>query len=489
MSLPRPRTLLIILCALAAGAVLRVWFIHAFPQIQGDTLLYGDIARNWLTHGVYGRTIFPPGAPARIAPTLVRLPGYPALLALCFRAFGQQNYVAVLYLQCVIDLASCLLLAAFVRRVCGPRAAMAALWLAALCPFTANYVAMPLTETPSIFCVAFGLYAFAGLMARPRWGWMLALAFAWSYAALLRPDGALLAVAFCPAIVFYGRSVYGWQRSVRLALICGVLSLLPFVPWTVRNWRTFHVFQPLAPRSATDPGEPTDYGFQRWTKTWLADFASTYEIYWNVPGDAIDPQLLPARAFDLPGDAQTRKLIAQYNQDDRLTPQLDDAFATLAERRIQAHPLRYYVTLPLLRLADMWFRPRVEMLDIELRWWQYRQHYAETRLAYAYGALNLLYMLAALLGAFCWPRLRAPMVLYIVLRCLLLLTIEAPEPRYTLQFFPIVIAFAAALVARLRTSPTEAFPSVSRPTSPYGVGHRIGRSGGHGSQSRRDERT
>ena len=125
-------------------------------------------------------------------------PDTPAFLALCFAAFGKQNYSAVLYLQMVIDLVTCLLIAGFVRRLCGHRAAMLALWLAALCPFTANYVAMPLTETLSIFCVALGLYAFAAVLARPHWGWMLALAFAWSYAALLRPDGALLAVAFFP---------------------------------------------------------------------------------------------------------------------------------------------------------------------------------------------------------------------------------------------------------------------------------------------------
>jgi hypothetical protein len=40
------RTMLSILCALVAGTALRLWFIHAFPQIQGDTLLYADIARN-----------------------------------------------------------------------------------------------------------------------------------------------------------------------------------------------------------------------------------------------------------------------------------------------------------------------------------------------------------------------------------------------------------------------------------------------------------
>ena len=436
----RMRSLLSILFALAAGAALRLWFIHAFPQIQGDSLLYADIARNWLTHGIYGRS----ADHGAIAPTLMRLPGYPAFLAVCFAAFGLQNYYAVLYLQLVIDLASCLLIAGFVRAVCGDRAAMVALWLAALCPFTANYVAMPLAETLSIFCVALGLYAFARVLESPRWRWMLALAFAWSYAALLRPDGALLAVAFFPALLFYRRN------KIRIALLCGLMSVLPFVAWTARNAHTFHIFQPLAPRSAADPGEPLATGFERWTRTWLVDFASTYEIYWNVPGDDLDIRLLPARAID----PETAGLIARYNKGDDLTPALDAEFAALAAERIRAHPFHYYVTLPLLRLADMWFRPRVEMLNIELRWWQYRLHHVETRISYAYGALNLAYLVAALIGVFYWARydrLRyaTPMVAYVLFRSMLLLTLDAPEPRYTLQCFPIVIAFAAAALQGL----------------------------------------
>jgi Dolichyl-phosphate-mannose-protein mannosyltransferase len=446
----RSRTLLSILLALAAGTALRLWFIHAFPQIQGDSLLYADIARNWLTQGIYGRSLVPANGMPTIVPTLVRLPGYPAFLALSFAAFGKQNYSAVLYLQVVIDLATCLLIAGFVRRICGPRVAMAALWLAVLCPFTANYVAMPLTETLSIFCVALGLYAFASVLARPNWWGMLALALAWSYGALLRPDGALLAVVFFPALLFYGSKSFGFGRSLRIALSCGLLSVLPFAPWTWRNWRTFHVFQPLAPRSATDPGEPKALGFQLWTKTWMADFASTYEIYWNVPGDDIDIHALPARAFDSPPDpGETLGLIAQYNAGDQLTPGIDAHFARLARERIRARPVRYYVTLPLLRLADMWLRPRVEMLNIELRWWQYRLHHAETRIAQAYGAFNLFFLVAAVVGAFYWPRYGAVMVAYAVVRSILLLTLEAPEPRYTLECFPIVIAFASLALSRI----------------------------------------
>jgi hypothetical protein len=266
------------LLVLAAGAALRLWLIHAHPQIQGDSLVYGDIATNWLTHGTYGHSVGHPSGITTVEPTLVRLPGYPAFLALSFALFGVANYQAVLYLQALIDLVTCLLISGLAGRICGPRASQIALLLAALCPFTATYVASPLTETLSIFCVALGFRALAEVLERPRLQWTAALIFSWSFATLLRPDGALLAVVLWTALIVYGRTSLGWRRSLRLALASGVLSLLPFVAWTARNGRTFHVFQPLAPRYANDPGEFGSPGYVRWIRTLTADFTTTNEI-------------------------------------------------------------------------------------------------------------------------------------------------------------------------------------------------------------------
>jgi hypothetical protein len=425
--------------ALAVGAALRLWFIHAYPGVEGDPLVYGDIAKNWMLHGIYGRTV-----DGHIVPTLIRLPGYPLFLILCFRVFGAEHYNAVMYLQVGIDLATCLLIAGLARRTWSLRAGAWALWLAVLCPFTANYTATPLTETLELFSIALAFYAFERFLAAPRGSWALTLAFAWSYAAILRPDGALLAVALCPALVVYGARRWGAPQMVRWALVCGVLSILPFIPWTLRNARTFHVFEPLAPRYASDPGEDTDPGFQRWTRTVCVDFACTSDVYWNADNDIIALTSLPSRAFDSAQQFdQTRDLLDACNRNTTITPALDARFAALAAQRIHDHPFRYYVALPLARLADMAFRPRTEMLWIELRWWQYSRHHAETEFALGYAALNLAYFAAAFIGFLKRPRLAGAIVAFILLRCALLLTLEAPEQRYTLEFFPPLIALAA----------------------------------------------
>jgi Dolichyl-phosphate-mannose-protein mannosyltransferase len=447
---------MLIAVALVAGACLRLWFIHAYPQLNGDGLIYGDIAKNWLLHGVYGRTIFAPDG-SRIAPTLIRLPGYPLFLALCFRVFGMEHYVAVLRLQAAIDLGACLVVAATARRIFSERTALFALFLGALCPFTANYVAAPLCETLSIFCVALGLYALTAFLLQPGWYPGALLVVTWSYATLLRPDGALLAVASFAAILlfawrsFAGRPPLGLARAARYAIPMAALSMLPFVLWTARNWHVFHTFQPLAPRYATDPGEFTAPGFQHWTKTWAVDYASTYDIYWNANTDVLPFDAMPTRAFDSPTQyRETRELFSDYNAHKTLTPAIDARFESLARERERAHPLRVHVLLPLLRVLDMWFRPRTEMLDIELRWWEYWHHYSETVFAASYAALNLFYVSLAIVGVFRWPPSRATLLaailIYIVLRSLLLADIEAPEARYTIECFPMLFLLGAAAV-------------------------------------------
>jgi hypothetical protein len=95
-----------------------------------------------------------------------------------------------------------------------------------------------------------------------------------------------------------------------------------------------------------------------------------------------------------------------------------------------------------MRLADMWLRPRTELLWIEMRWWDHYHHPEESDFCIAYAALNLAYLIAALIGFFRWPPLAGVMLAFVLLRCALLVTIEAPEPRYTLECFPVVIALA-----------------------------------------------
>ena len=129
-----------------AALGLRLLFLFRFPAVTTDSFVYGDIAKNWLQHGIYGLS-----GPDEISPTYIRLPGYPAFLAAVFAIFGMEHYRAVLVLQVFVDIGTCFLIADIARRLVSPRAARAAFLLAALCPFLASYAAAALTETLEIF--------------------------------------------------------------------------------------------------------------------------------------------------------------------------------------------------------------------------------------------------------------------------------------------------------------------------------------------------
>ena len=461
----RTRNQLSVALALLVGLALRCWLVTSFAQVAGDSLNYGDLAKNLVLHHVYGYST----VGGQVRPTLIRLPGYPLFLAACFRIFGVEHYAAVMRIQVVIDLASCVLIAGMVRRWLGARAGRAALWLACICPFTADYAAAPMTETLSIFWVALGFAAFARLHEKPESSAsLLALIFAVSYAALLRPDGALLGLTLFPALLYTVSRRKGLASAFALTAAAAIIALIPFGIWAARNERTFHVFQPLAPRYATEVHEFVPRGFNRWVATWAVDFVSTSEVYWVVNDTKLDPDVLPDRAFDSPEQReQTEDLIRDYNSNGTtLTPDLDARFSDLAQQRTHSHPFRSYLLLPLARLANMWLRPRVEMLPIDERWWSYSDDPHGTIFAAAYGALDALYLLLGFLGfvravrkhAPAW--LLVPMLAYVALRCALLLTLETSEPRYTLECFPMVIAFASMLFMRSSGAPR------SRPSSP-----------------------
>jgi hypothetical protein len=449
--------------------------LHKFYEVSGDSQLYGGMAKNLLLHGRYALS----DGSGVLHETLIRLPGYPLLLAACFRLFGMENYFAVSCVQIIADLTGCVLLAWLAwRSTHRLAAAQATMWLACLCPFTAIYSAEPLTEAPTVFCIALTLWAVSRFQDWGTWFSALAFTFAITFAALLRPDGALVGVAF---VVPFARALRDrlppqeWRSfhgadldysALRKAILCVLLAVLPFAAWTWRNWQAFHVIQPLAPRYATDPGEPTWPGWQSWTKTWCLDFTSTSQVYWNMPGSPLDIQNLPGRAFDTPAQQEeTAQLFAAYHANgDELSPELDSRFAQLAADRIDANPFRYYFWLPLGRVGDMLFRPRIENLPIDLDWWVYKHHWAETRFSWFYVGLNVFYFLLAAIGLCFRPRLWRWMIIYFVLRCVLLGTIEAPEARYTVEFFPMVFVLGGVAISRMipkKETAADQFAAVS----------------------------
>jgi hypothetical protein len=474
------------LTALITGFFLRLFFLLRLPSTAGDTALYETLSLNWLKHSIYGMPVA-----GVLTPVDIRMPGYPAYLALVQALTNLSAEAArfwVMLGQVFLDLACCIFIAELASRCSGRnddtrKVYLIALWLAALCPFTANYTAVPLTETFTLFWTALALttlvpmvkpeQATGGLLKGSRFsqrsGFLRNASLAGicvGFATLFRPESPLLLVACLPVVLWMMFFRGQFARGLRAAALAGVACFLILLPWMVRNAITLHEFQPLTPRYTTLPGERAPVGFMSWEKTWLYRFREVFLVSWKMNDETIQIDDIPARAFDSPEERQhVAAILEQYNQDSNLTAEQDSQFAAIAEARTERHPLRTYAWVPLQRVFTLWFTPRIEQLPISgsifplAQTWQTDRPDMSATLALFF--LNIFYVACALWGGVrMWrlaPETRAAvalLALFVLARTAFLTSVETPEPRYVLVCFPTVIALAAHGLLRRKSPQT-----------------------------------
>jgi hypothetical protein len=557
---------------LVLGGAFRVAVAHWLPNDSpGDGIIYAQMARNVLEQHVYSHDAQPP-----YNPSLVRLPGYPLFLAGVYSIFGHTNNGAVRIIQALIDTATCGLIAllAFYWQPDEQKkraSAIAALALAAICPFTTIYAATILTEVPTNFLVLAMMVATTLALRRTftpedteeekrrkfkrEFLWWIVAGLIGGIAVFFRPDNGLFVAAVGLTLVAVGvsrlwsapakrsalegadssalsrrRTPKGrFAPTVRQVLLCGVLFSVAFVfvltPWTIRNWRVFHLFQPLSPAHAEMPGEFVPRGYGLWLRTWLDDDSYIAPLLWSLDTDPIDFEDIPPYAFDSAEEKnRVAALIEKYNHPDgapaaaessqpktpaapqpspaavkaspapnpkssppnssaqseeedseeddeesdkeqagpvEMTPEIDAGFAEIARARVARHRFQFYVGLPIKRARTMWF-------DTHSQYWPFEG----TLLPFEdldydghqqiwlplFAGLTALYTLLGLAGAwFLWGsgKLAARqwvllVGLAIVLRLILFSSIENPEPRYLVEFFPFLSILGGIAIGQLK---------------------------------------
>ncbi len=497
----------------------------------GDAIVYSQLAVNVLEQHVYSHE---PQAP--YAPSLIRLPGYPLFLAGVYKIFGHGNKTAVRVVQAVIDTLTCVLVAlmAFAWAVDlerRHRAAIIAFALAAVCPFTAIYVATLLTEVPTNFlAVAMVLavtFAFKatddtdGTYGRKALWWWVVSGFIAALAVLFRPDSGLFAAAVGVTLVLsmlLQRRANPFKLRMKRLFVSGAVFSLVFclvlVPWTIRNYRVFHLFQPLAPAHGEMPNEFVPRGYLLWLRTWLDDERYIAPVIWSLDDRPIRITDFPERAFDSKEERdRVAALLDKYNKgsdnpsadeatednssdnqndqnddeqngdedsgdddqnseepeekpepeeaDVEMTPEIDAAFAQLGQERKTRSPFRYYILLPLKRAKTLWFDTHSqyypfngELLPLaDLDYDIHQQYWLPL-----FAALTAIYSLLGVLGGLLLLLARnATARRWVLLAALLMFlrlgffaTLENPEPRYTVELFPFLIILAGAGLARIK---------------------------------------
>jgi hypothetical protein len=457
--------------ALLAGLLLRLFFILKFPFYSGDTAYYEELARNWLYHGVYG--FYSHG---QLFPSDLRVPGYPGFLTLVYCLAGPGRRMVMLA-QAFVDLATCVLAAGIASRLAANlpeasrgRIAVAALWLTALCPFTANYAAVPQTEVLATFFTTFAILIFLSppsfqIEFMPSDRQLLRTAHVWfagglvvGLGTLVRPETPLLLIPVPLALWFRYPRPANWKRLAVATLGMTLGLLLPLVPWAARNALSLGRVQFLAPRYAETYGDVLPTGFYAWTRSWMFRFQDVYLFTWKLPSQPIEFKDLPEYAADSPEErSRVASLLQRYNNVHAMTLDLDREFAELARERARRHPIRTYLGIPIERAAAIWFTPRITLLPYSGRLWPVRECYrnnpTDFEATLGFAILNILYVGMALAAA-CYGRTNPGILLivaFIAIRTAFLTQLITSEPRYVQVCFPALLALAAQLFRRSET--------------------------------------
>jgi hypothetical protein len=454
--------------ALAAGLGLRLFFIWHFPFYSWDTKFYEELARNWLDHGVYG--LYVGGSLTAVD---MRVPGYPAFLAAIYFVMGRGARV-VMVVQALVDLATCVLVALIAARLApvSRRAIVgtAGLWMAALCPFTADYAAVVLTETVATFFTTLAVLVFVYFLTELGLefpadaaadsslrrktllfaAWFLLLGIIVGLGTLVRPETPLVLVAAGIALCVRWYRRANWPKLILATCWMCVGLLLPLAPWAARNARTFGRGEFLGPRYAQTYGDFIPRGYFAWTQTWMTRFGEAYLVTWKLGQQPIVMEAVPRAAFDSDAErARVAELLARYNRDLKMTPVLDREFAMLAAERTAREPLRTYVFVPVERIAALWLTPRIELLPYAGKLWppgeKWRGNPADFGVTFGFGILGLVYLGMAAVG---WWRCRAQraamfLILYLAIRTVAMTQLQTVEPRYVIECFPVIVALGA----------------------------------------------
>ncbi|MDT4897912.1 MAG: hypothetical protein QOH25_2989 [Acidobacteriota bacterium] len=349
----RTRWLKILLILLLALTV-RIGFVVAFPDPLQDPR-YRAAAINMLEGNGFSTDAHAPYRPSEAA-----VPGYPLFIAAVYTVFGRKE-LAVLLSQATLDLLTCLLVAFVSFSLAPPRfKKSAALWALAIYGLfswpTIVLVARIHVETLTIFFMMIAV-AMSAIAMRKGIRYWFGAGLACGIAILIRPDSVLLLGAFILFLLIQFAQKRKQESAAHLISFCLAVALA-LAPWVVRNYLSLGKFQPLASEYGCPQECYFPTGYLSWVRTWIKDetyFEYAFEPAWSPGGAFFDPGRLPRDTYDSEGERlYLLNLIARVNQARSITPEIDKDFRSLADERIKQAPVRFFILLPLYRIASMW---------------------------------------------------------------------------------------------------------------------------------------
>jgi len=219
------------------GLILRVIFVLLTQNIGGvaslDASTYHHIACNLLAGAGFSED--------GTHPSLFVAPLYPFFMAAVYGLAGVHPVVVEL-LQCLFGTATALVVWQLTRSYGGRLPALIALVLTLFIPELFVLTTYMYTETIFILLFVLSIWLALRALRRPVPGRLALAGLAGGLATLTRGVTMLLPLLFFAALLLHREGL----AALRQALLFALFFALPILPWTFRNYQTFHAVVPVA---------------------------------------------------------------------------------------------------------------------------------------------------------------------------------------------------------------------------------------------------
>jgi hypothetical protein len=366
----------------------RIWMLLLVDiQFKGDGQGYINVSQYLLANGALPLLSF-------------QARGYSLFLAPFIAIFADAFVFWVHFTQVIMDaiiVFVCIYITSNLLRLCLKDNYMAwtvpAVTFIILQPFTAVHAHSIYPDHVCSFFFFIGALLCLGFMLRHGSGWLLAAgALSLGLSGLIRVDmlpigGILLGFVLLGSLIskkYQNRRYTRLRSRIQALFLASTLFLAPFFGMLTLQFMSTGQFNYVNPYVKANAGLLYD-GYYRWLKTFLFLEKGEFDIFsWGVGIDGWDGyriRLYPDRAFANRSERHTvAELLHRWQSEEHTvevntlnewqrkiyTKEIDAAFRNLADQRIEDAPLKYYVLLPVARMAHYWINSKGSRLTTEL---------------------------------------------------------------------------------------------------------------------------
>jgi hypothetical protein len=326
----------------------RFLFIFFFPETAGDSKLYETTAENILSG--CGVSLSPVGS-GECVPHFGgnQGPGYPAFIAFFWWISGHSDLIVRLAQGTFYVVALVYMVDAIRLYTSSLKLALLTGLVLALSPLQIAWPRYLLTET---LALAGTLWLFAELLRSLHVSKLriAPIAIAMIATTFIRYDGVLLAIPVAATGFIIHRPIDAIRRGLVIALILG----FPWMGWMIRNIEVNLESVLIPPIASFDKATK---GYSSWMKTWQVNQYQTQATLWPVATKSYHAIRVDESAYRTENEKKKVHILLDQLKEYSGQPfpsQIDDQFFLLAEKRIKAEPLIYFLFNPVKRIWALW---------------------------------------------------------------------------------------------------------------------------------------